>query len=160
MRIGKKFFIRRNLDFYSEIEFAKYLEKKNFQAFYPHRDTGIDLLAVKDGLVEYYQLKARNEHSRYANDYWFLIKKRAIEKLLNLPRAFFVLCALLPGEKFDFLKMPVKIVEKYIKLRELTTKKKEQHFLIIKRIDERKYRIKPERISKIIDINKYLLKKK
>lgn len=161
MKIGKKFFIRRNLDFYSEIEFAKYLEKKDFQPFYPHRDTGIDILAVKNRTVEYYQLKARNEQARCPGIYWFQIKKKAIVSLLNLSKTktFFVLCALQPGEKFDFFKMPVKIVEKYIKLREQTTKKNKEHFLEIGRINKGRYKIKPERISKIININKYLLTK-
>ena len=67
MKISKKFLIRRNLGLYSEIGLAKYLEKKNFQVFYPYRDTGIDLLTVKNGFVEYYQLKARNGQRRHPN---------------------------------------------------------------------------------------------
>jgi hypothetical protein len=157
MKINNKYFIRRKLDSYSEIEFAKFLEKKKVKAFYPFRDVGIDVLAFDGKKVEFYQLKARNEHGRYPNVYWFPVRKKDIKKLSKFPNSFFVLCALQPNNKFDFFKLPIDVVKKYIKLREKTTKKSEKMFLEIKRIGKRKYIIKPERISKFIDINKYLL---
>jgi|GEM_PF-3730352 hypothetical protein len=157
MKIDKKYFIRRNLDSYSEVEFAKFLEKKRISAFYPFRDIGIDVLAFNGRRVELYQLKARNEQSRYPNVYWFPIRKKDIEKLSKFPNSFFIFCALQPNNKFDFFKLPIDVVKKYIKLREKTTKKSEKMFLEIKKIGKKKYIIKPERISKYIDINKYLL---
>jgi hypothetical protein len=158
MKINKKYFIRRNLDSYSEVEFAKFLEKRGIKVFYPFRDdVGVDILAFNEGKVEFYQLRARNEQSRYPNVYWFQIGKKDIKKLSRFPNSFFILCALQPNNKFDFFKLPIDVVKRYIKLRERTTKKSEKTFLEIKRIDERKYIIKPERISKFIDINKYLL---
>ncbi len=157
MEIDKKYFIRRNLDSYAEIEFAKFLEKRGIQVFYPFRDIGIDILAFDGKNVELYQLKARNEMRRYPNVYWFPIRKRNIKKLSNFPNTFFVLCALKPNGKFDFFKLPLSVVKEYIRLREQTTKKAEKVFLEIKRIGKRDYIIKPERIGKVININDYLL---
>lgn len=157
MKIDKKYFIRRNPDSYAEIEFAKFLEKRGIQVFYPFRDTGIDILAFDGKNVELYQLKARNEMKRYPNVYWFPIRKKDVEKLSKFPNTFFVLCALKPNGKFDFFKLPLPIVKKYIKLRERTTKKAEKIFLEIKRIGKRNYIVKPERIRKSIRINDYLL---
>ena len=102
MKINKKYYIRRNLDSYSETEFAKLLEKEGYMVFYPFRDIGIDILAYKNGKVELYQLKARNEHGRRPNYYRFSIKKD-IEKLSKYTNIFFVLCALQPDGKLDFL---------------------------------------------------------
>ena len=50
-------------------------KKKGTWFFYPFRDIGIDILAYKDGKVELYQLKARNEHGKIPNYYRFSIRK-------------------------------------------------------------------------------------
>jgi len=160
MDVKKKYLIRRSLDFYSELEFAKFLEKKGYLVFYPFRDVGIDMMSYKNGKIELYQLKSRNEHVRYPNIYWFPIRKKDIIKLEEYSRffdVFFVLCALQTNGKFDFFKIPLNVVKQYIRLREKTTKKRDAHFLEIKRISERNYEIKPERIRKQININNYLL---
>jgi hypothetical protein len=84
-------------------------------------------------------------------------KKEGHRKIVKISKFFFILCALQPNNKFDFFKLPIDVVKKYIKLREKTTKKSEMMFLEIKKIGKKKYIIKPERISKYIDIKKYLL---
>jgi len=159
MKISRKYFIRRDLALYSEIEFAKFIMKRGFMPFYPFKDEGIDILAFneKENKIEFCQLKARNEMKRYPNIYWFPIRKKDIEKLSRFPNAFFILCALRPDGKFDFFKLPVPVVKKYIELREQTTKKQSKQFLEIERLGKRNYQIKPKRISEKIDINKYLL---
>ena len=45
MKINKKYFIRRNLDSYSEVEFSKFLERSGVKTFYPFKDVGIDMLS-------------------------------------------------------------------------------------------------------------------
>ncbi len=157
MEIPRKYFIRRNLDSYAEIEFAKFLEKNGFQVFYPFRDIGIDILAFDGRKVELYQLKARNEMRKHPSTYWFPIRKKEIQKLSIFPNVFFILCALKPNGRFDFFKLPLSIIKKYVVLKEQNTKKSEKLFLEIKRIRERNYAIRPERIVRFIDINKYLL---
>ncbi len=133
------------------------MERKGIQAFYPFRDTGIDILAFDGKKVELYQLKARNGMKKDQSIYWFPIRKIDVEKLSKFPNAFFILCALKPNGKFDFFKLPIPVVKKYIELREEKTKKSERIFLEMKRIGDRNYIIKPERLRKFIDINKFLL---
>mgnify|MGYP001626461639 CR=1 FL=1 len=154
----KKYLIRRHLDIYAELELAKFLERRGIQVFYPFKDIGIDMLAFNGKSFEFYQLRARNEMKRYPNVYWFPIKKRELEKLSKFPNVFFILCALKRNGKFDFFKLPLRIVKKYIKLKEKKRKKEEKMFLEIERIGERNYKIRPERIRKLININSYLFK--
>ncbi|MEM5879330.1 MAG: hypothetical protein QXU74_02445 [Candidatus Aenigmatarchaeota archaeon] len=154
MKIEKKYFIRRNLDSFAEEEFAKYLLRKGVQPFYPFKDIGIDMLGYNNGKVELYQLKARRQQARNKNLYWFSVRKKDIEKLLNFKNAFFVFCALQPNYTFHFFKVPIKIVKKYFERRK--TKKPEMEFFEIEKIDEEKYDIRPKYIK--IDINKFLAK--
>ena len=151
MKINKKYYIRRNLDSYSEIEFAKILEKDGYMVFYPFRDIGIDILAYKGRKVELYQLKARNEHGRRPNYYRFSIRKD-IEKLSKYPNTFFILCALQPSGKFDFFKLPIDVAEEYFK-----EKGAKDSWLGIERINPRDYEIRPRRIANLFDINNYLI---
>ena len=60
MKIDKKYLIRRNLDRYSELEFAREMEKIYQRPFFPFKDKGIDIIGIDDGnRVYFYQLKAR-----------------------------------------------------------------------------------------------------
>lgn len=153
----QKYFIRRNLDMYSELEFSKELVKKGFVAYYPFKDVGIDIIAIKNNKVYNYQLKARSLN-RFGN-YSFMVHKRKLDKYVSKKNMYYVLCALLPNNRFDFFIIPIKIVNKWFKEYRKKIKKKESHFLVLKPDHNKNYTIVPDWLkNKIrVGLNKYKL---
>ncbi len=151
---SEKYLIRRNLDTYSELEYARFIQKKGYSAFYPFKDTGVDIVSYRDRAIEFYQLKARNEYRRQKGYYWFMINKKDVKKLLKFPKAFFVLCALQSDDRFAFFKLPTSTVKKWLELIERQTGKKKSHFLKIKRTNNG-YELRPERIKDQINLSRY-----
>lgn len=155
---NQKYIIRRNLDTYSEEKFAKELIDRGFIPYYPFKDVGIDILATKKNKIFRYQLKARSLNSY--NEYWFMVNEKRLNRNLKQQNMFYVFCALLSNNQFDFFVIPVKIIKRwYDKKREgMKTekqKKREDVFLDIKPIGKSKYEIRPKRIK--INIDKYKL---
>ena len=123
-------------------------------AFFPFKDKGIDMIAIKKNNIELYQLKARNELVNYKNTYWFMLRKdlTKLSKFKN-KNLYFILCALQPNQQdFHFFKLPYKVVRNYFNKKHYENSK----FLEIKRINENEYKLRPKYIK--IDINKYRLK--
>lgn len=153
----KKYEVRRNLSMYSEKKFAEELSKSGYTLYYPFKDIGIDILATKDKKIFKYQLKARDLNTKSA--YWFLIRISDLNEYLTERNMYYVFCALLANNQFDFFIVPIKKVFDW--WNEHTnglgvTHNKE--FLKIKPIGRHKYEIRPKRLKKKIDVNKYLLK--
>lgn len=148
----QKYEIRRNLEMFSQKEFAHKLNELGYTSYYPFKDVGIDILATKKNLTHKYQLKSRN--SNKFGEYRYPCKLTDLKKFRHEKNMFWVLCALLPNNKFDFFILPINILfhnwfEKYQK----EAKKK---FLRIKPLGNHNYEIGPKMIK--LDINKYLLK--
>jgi hypothetical protein len=149
-----KYRTRRQLESFSEEEFAKYLIGKGYLPFFPYKDTGIDMAALKGGKIEFYQLKSRIQSLRHEGKYrfkvWHDIKKL---KKAHISNAFFILCALQPDEgRFDFFKVPLKVVEEYFRKNVC----KSTSFLDIQKLDKNEYEIRPKYI--MLNINKYRLR--
>lgn len=159
MNIDKKQLIRRNLDYYSELEFAKKLKEMCQDSYYPHKDKGIDIIGIDKYLnTFFYQLKARNVDSQYPDEYWFLVKEKKIFEFPKSNKSFWVFCALRSNGKFDFFIIPLKVIKKWYNIaKETYDPKRVQHHLMIKIINK-KYEIRPKRVAEKINIMKYLIK--
>ena len=159
MKIDKKYLIRRNLDRYSELEFAREMEKIYQRPFFPFKDKGIDIIGIDDGnRVYFYQLKARNFNIR--KKVWgFKIDKKKMEIFPQTKNSFWIFCALrIAQDKFDFFKIPINILKKLYEERiRTTTGSREGHFIDIKQKEGKWKFTNPERLNDITDFNKYLL---
>lgn len=155
MKTETKYLTRRHLEIYSETQLSKFLLQKGYMVFFPFKDKGIDMVAIKKDNIELYQLKARNEMSNYKRYYWFPIRKNLNNylKMKHNKNIFFILCALQPNQKdFHFFKIPLKIAKKYFKEKHYKNTK----FFEITRIHQDKYDVVPKYVK--ININKYRLK--
>lgn len=151
----KKYEIRRNLDMYSEKKFAKELYDRDYVPYYPFKDVGIDILATKERKIYNYQLKARSLTSK--NEYWFSVKLKSLNKYLKEKNMFYVFCALLSNNQFDFFVLPIKDVHKwFIEYIKGCKTERDKCFLKIRPIEKNKYVVRPIRMK--IDIEKYWLK--
>lgn len=153
MKQADRYLVRRNLDAYAEIAFARYLSKRGVVPYFPFRDVGIDMIGLKEGGVEFYQLKARNEMRAPKDHYWFPVRKN-IEGLSKFKKkAFFILCALQPNQAdFHFFKVPVPVAKHYFNAKHYRKSK----FFEIRRRENGSYRIVPSYIA--IDVDRFRLK--
>lgn len=109
------FISRRNLGLYGEIKFAELLKKKGFDPFFPYRDQGIDIVAIKFNqgrkVLSTYQVKSRNRSKRFGT-YWFQLKAKDIQK----NKAHYWIFAIFKEDNtFDFLRIPFTTISKWIK---------------------------------------------
>lgn len=161
--ITKEHIIRRHLELYSMDKFAKLLWAKKYHLFYPFKDKGIDMISLKDGQIEYYQLKARNEpfDPKWKNQYWFDAKsniKNIKERFkdVDFEKVFFIFCALQSNKEFHFFKVPLAKVEEYFEIRGETNK---ESTFDIERLNEDEYSLLPKTKNFRFNINEYRLEK-
>lgn len=109
------FMMRRNLGLHGEVKFAELLEKKGFAPFFPYRDTGVDIAAIKINhghkSLSTYQVKSRNKSKRYGT-YWFQLRKKDIR---NNQAQYWVFAIFTENNRFVFLRIPFKILSKWVR---------------------------------------------
>jgi hypothetical protein len=150
---AERYLVRRNLDAYAEIAFSHFLASRGFIPYFPFKDVGIDMLGMKKGAVELYQLKSRNEMRAPKHHYWFPARKNVTPLSKLKGKVFFILCALQPNQKdFHYFKVQVSVVDRYFRLKHY---QKSKHFEI-KRLKDGSYKIVPDYIS--IDVNAFRLR--
>lgn len=159
MEVSKDFVIKVHLDLFSELEFKRLIEK-DFNAYFPYDDIGIDIVAFPKNdpsKPEFYQLKAANTYKRNPKQYWFNVLKNVKKyRTAKEKPIFFIFCAFdMDTKQFDFFKIPFETVDKYIKQK--VDKKK---FFQIKKNHKKKYEIVPrdrQLYPRNKDINDYLI---
>jgi len=106
--------MKRNLGLYGEIKFAEQIRSKGFDAFFPYRDRGVDIVAVRFNrngkTVKTYQVKSRNRSKPFGT-YWFQLKKKDIQK--NQAQ-YWVFAIFIENNRFDFFCVPFKTLNAWI----------------------------------------------
>ena len=162
MNIDKKQLIKRNFDYYSELEFARKLAETGQEAFFPFKDKGVDIIGIDDqGKAYFYQLKARNLNFR--KGVWgFKIDTKKLDKFPITDNSFWIFCALKVEEpKFDFFKIPVAKLKEIYYERKKTCGQREGHFIDIRKNKKNQSKwefVSPSRLNELCDINTFLMK--
>ena len=107
------------------MKFAELLKKRGFEPFFPYWDRGIDIVAIlfkKNHRTFFaYQVKSRNKNKNKSfGDYWYNLKEKALKENRSQYWVFAIFNK--ENNRFDFLRIPFKTIEKWIKQSRNNTK--------------------------------------
>lgn len=160
MEINKKYLTKRNLDIYSELEFARYLNKIGQSPYFPFKDVGIDIIGIDRGLNPFfYQLKARNFNIR--KGVWgFKIDRKKLQIFPKTKNSFWIFCVLkIAQDGFIFFKIPTMTLEKIYAERIKSCSEREGYFLDIRQNKSGTWEfVSPSRLNDLFNINEFLIK--